>query len=559
MHLSRQLEVSRGKVPMKSTVRCIAAAVAACAIMTGLSACGNNNAATKDGKPVVSVMVVKDARTKKMSSLPWARQLEKKCNCYIKWQEGTDDSWNNQKKASLAAGEVPDVTIDGFNSGDMSQFGSLFLDLKPELKHMPNVSKMFTTDPYAKIVSTTIDGKILGTPSVARPLNARTSSHLFINKAWLDKLGRKVPTTWDEFEDDLKAFKTGDPNGNGKHDEIPFDFNSPNTSGFGAFEPNVLLSSFGIVVPMSAYGMYVHDGKVSSYFTDPRYKQLISWLHRMWSEGLISNEAFTHDWSKYEAVAKGDGKTARVGATIMWTPSDIFGSNLGKQYITIPSLKYDANQTVKPVWSYSGDGDAYAPDKAVISAKAANKEAALKLVDAMYSPDMSVQMRYGSFGSCVKKNGTSNYTVLEPSDKTKNASDWQFENALGDRAPIWIDNSMKLNLPKEQTEVRSVDAVYDPDFKNVNFNSDILYQNMPTTDDETNTMARNATGITQFAMSSFASWVTKGGVDKGWDSYVQKLNKNKLGQQLQIEQTIYNRYKKTLKSNNVDLTKLLNW
>lgn len=545
---------------MRNKKSWIAASAALCAVSVCLAGCGNGNSAVgKNGKPIVTVMAVKDARTKKLSTLPWAKELEAKCNCNIKWQEDTDDSWNNQKKASLAAGEVPDVTIDGFNSGDMSQYGSLFLDLKPELKKMPNVSKMFRTDPYAKIVSTTIDGKILGTPSVARPLNARTSSHLFINKTWLDKLGLKTPTTWDEFETDLKAFKTRDPNGNGKNDEIPFDFNSPNTDGFGAFEPNVFLSSFGIVVPMSSYGMYSQNGKIRSYFTDPRYRQLISWLHRMWSEGLISSEAFTHDWSKYESTAKGDGKTAKVGATIMWTPSDIFGSELGKQYVTIPSLKYDKNQTVKPVWSYSGDGDAYGPDKAVISAKAVNKDAAIKLVDAMYSPDMSVQMRYGSFNTCVKKNATNDYVVLKPSDKTKNSSDWQFENSLGDRAPVWIDTSMKLDLPAEQTEVRPVDRVYDSDFKNVNFNTDILYQNMPSTTDETNTMARNATGITQYAMSSFATWVTKGGIDQGWDTYVKKLNQNHLGQQLQIEQKIYDRYKKNLKGSGIDLTKLLNW
>lgn len=543
---------------MKRIVRWQVAAAAICAVAMGLAGCGSNSA-TQNGKPIVTVMVVKDARTQKVSTLPWAKQLAAKCNCVIKWQEATDDAWNNQKKASLAAGEVPDVTINGFGSGDMSQYGSMFLDLKPELKNMPNVSKMFKADPYSKTISTTTDGKILGTPSVARPLNARTSNHLFINKVWLDKLGLKVPTTWDEFENDLKAFKNDDPNGNGKHDEIPFDFNSPNTDGFGLFEPNVFLSSFGIVVPSSSFGLYVQNGKVKTYFTDPRYRQLIQWLHRMWSENLISNEAFTHDWTKYEATAKGDGKTARVGATIMWTPSDIFGSELGKQYVTVPSLKYDKDQTVAPVWSYTGDGGAYNPDKAVISAKVKNKAAALKLVDELYTPDMSVQTRFGSFNTCVKKNGPDDYTILPPTDKTKNASDWQFENSLGDRAPVWIDKSMKLNLPAEQTEVQPVDRVYDRDFKNVNFNTDILYSNMPQTTDETNTMNKNATGITQYAMSSFATWVTKGGVEKGWNTYVNKLKQNKIGQQVQIEQKIYNRFNKNLKTSGVDLTKLLNW
>lgn len=31
---------------------------------------------------------------------------------------------------------------------------------------------------------------------------------MMINKTWLDKLGLQVPTTWDELENVLKAFKT---------------------------------------------------------------------------------------------------------------------------------------------------------------------------------------------------------------------------------------------------------------------------------------------------------------------------------------------------------------
>lgn len=539
-------------------VKALAAAVCISSLAM-VGGCGNNTAATENGKPVVTVTVVKDSRTKKISTLPWARSLAQKCKCSINWQEVADSSWDQQKKASLAAGEVSDVTIAGFSSGDMSQYGSLFLNLKPELRSMPNLSRLFKEDRYAQVVSTTSDGKILGTPAVSRPITARSSNHLFINKAWLDKLGLKVPTTWDELETDLKAFKDDDPNGNGQKDEIPFDFNSPNTDGFGLFEPNVLLSSFGIVVPNSAYGMYAQGGKIKSYFTDTRYRQLISYLHRLWDEGLISNEAFTHDWSKYEATAKGNGNTAKVGMTIMWTPSDIFGSQISKQYVAIPSLKASAEQKTPPAWSYNGDDLAYSPEKAVISAKVANKKAALKLVDAMYSPDMSVQMHYGSFGTCVRKNSDGSYTILEPADKTKNASDWQFENSLGDRAPAWFSPSMKLNLPAEQTEYRATDKVYDQDYSHVNFNQDVLYANMPMTTDEANTMNKNATGITQYAMSSFATWVTKGGVEKGWDSYVSKLGQNKLGQQLSIEQKVYDRYKKTISSQGVNLNKLLNW
>ncbi|KFI79159.1 extracellular solute-binding protein [Bifidobacterium mongoliense] len=518
----------------------------ACASLVTLAGCGSGSSgATENGKPVVTVAVTKDARAEKMEKMAWTKDLQKDCGCTIKWQEVAGSSWDQQKKAALAAGEVADVTIGGYGAGDMGQYGSLFLDLKPELKNMPNLSKMFKAEPYSKVISTGTNGKIQGAPTVDRPTTARTSNHMFINKQWLDKLGLKVPTTWAELETDLKAFKTQDPNGNGKADEVPMDFNSPSTGGFGLFSPNVLLASQGIVVPNGALGMYAQDGKIKNYLTDSRYKDLITYMHQLWSDGVISSEAFTHDWSKYTGTAKGNGTTATVGFTWMWTPSDIFGTKIADQYVTIPSLKASDGQSETPVWAYNGDELAYKADTIVVSSAVKNKEAALKLVDAFYAPDMSIQARYGAFGSAVKKNAVNDYKVLD-APAGQNVSDWQFYQSLSDGAPGWISDDMKLELPAAQSEVKGVDKVYDNDYKNVNFNKDVLYANMPMTEEQTNTMNSNNTGITQYAMSKFATWVTKGGVDKDWDTYVSYLKKNKLDDNIKIQQQVYDAFQKNM-------------
>ena len=47
-----------------------------------------------------------------------------------------------------------------------------------------------------------------------------TPNRMFINKAWIDKLGLSMPTTTDELKAVLKAFHDQDPNGNGVQDEI---------------------------------------------------------------------------------------------------------------------------------------------------------------------------------------------------------------------------------------------------------------------------------------------------------------------------------------------------
>ncbi len=47
-------------------------------------------------------------------------------------------------------------------------------------------------------------------------------------------------------------------------------------------------------------------------------------------------------------------------------------------------------------------------------------------------------------------------------------------------------------------------------------------------------------------MSKFAQWVTKGGVEQEWDAYVENLKKNKLDENIEIEQQVYDAFKKNM-------------
>ncbi|MFC7624743.1 hypothetical protein [Microlunatus sp. GCM10028923] len=530
-------------------VRAVLAGLAAALVLAG---CTADPGTDESGKPIVTVQVITDSRAIPMKDMPWTKDLAAACECTINWQETPASSWSTQKQASLAAGDVADVTIGGYGGGDWGDYGSLFLDLAPELTSMPNLSMVFEKVSFARVVSTW-DGKIYGGPGVMLGTMADTGSHMFINKQWLDKLGLDVPTTWDELETVLEAFKTGDPNGNGEADEIPLDFNSPGTGGWGGFQPNILLGGRGIS-PSGGMGMYADQGTVKSYLTDPAYKEFIQYMRDLWSKGLISKEAFTHDWSQWTATAKGDGKTARMGVSWMWTPSDLFGSKLADQYITIPQLKAEAGQSEKTKWMFGGDGMNYQSNKISIAADVRNKEAALRLVDSMYTPDIGVQMRYGSFGVGVKKNSDLNYTVLDPADSSKNLSDWQFINSLGDRAPSWVTQpGVTLTIPKEFAEVRAADAVYDREIANMDLNTDLIYSGVSFTADEGRQYSLNNTGITQAAMSKFAQWVTKGGIEDEWDAYVADLERNKLAEQIKLQQQAYDRFVKVMADNKVDL------
>lgn len=536
------------------------AAVLAAASLA-LTACGSGDDGNGvDGdNPTVTVQVIKDARAKPMAEMPWTKDLEEACGCTIVWQETASSSWAQQKQASLAAGEIADVTIGGYGSGDWGDYNTFFLDLSTELESMPNLKATFEGSPFSRVVSTW-DGRIFGAPGVNTGIMVNSSAHLFINKQWLDALGLEEPTSWSEFKAVLEAFKTGDPNGNGQADEIPFDFLAPSADGWGMFNPNVLLGSYGITVPAGGgNGMYAENGVVKNYLTEPAYKDFTAYMNELWDAGVIASDVFTHDFSQYISRLKGEGDTALVGATIWWTPSDAFGSQIADQYVTLPTLVADNAPDAARTWFFNGDGLNFSTNKISVSAAVTNKEAALKIVDAFYTPDIGIQARYGSFDIGVTKNGEKDYTVISSDDPNINASDWQFQNSLSDGAPGWfVQPGVKLSLPKEQFEVRGVDATYADDFANIDLNADVIYGGVSMTADETREFSLNNTGISQTAMAKFAEWVTNGGVDADWDTYVADLERNNLSRQVEIIQGAYDRFVQLMNENGVDLNTELN-
>ena len=75
-------------------------------------------------------------------------------------------------------------------------------------------------DPTVSLVAS--DGKIYSVGYLVGQ-NINTNQHFFINQEWLDALNLETPKNVDELTEVFRAFKTGDPNGNGEADEIPLE------------------------------------------------------------------------------------------------------------------------------------------------------------------------------------------------------------------------------------------------------------------------------------------------------------------------------------------------
>lgn len=299
----------------RRSVRLLASIAAVATMVTTFAACGNKQATTdENGKPIVNILVRRNVTDHPMQDTQYTKDLEAACDCTIKWQEVADNAWGQQKSAKMAAGEFPDIGLSLFSMVDAAKYSTYFEDLKPHLDKMPNVKKFLKAQPGAAKYVT--DGtKIAMLPSDRGKGYEVSGTHMFINKTWLDKLGLQMPTTWDELENVLDAFKTQDPNGNGKADEVPMNIRS---LGFGLWSPLALMNSEGVVTSFmgggaSEQGYYVDNGKVKSYYTSDALKDVVSYLHGLMAKGLIPKDVLTRDASQYTSQTVSDGKTALTG------------------------------------------------------------------------------------------------------------------------------------------------------------------------------------------------------------------------------------------------------
>ncbi len=459
----------------------------------------------------------------------WLIDLEKNTGVKINWKAVSNNDWGEQRSIMLAGGDLPDVFLGNqtITDADLSANTALFVELTELINtYMPNYQKALDTVPAMRAVSTSPDGKIYSFAKIlpARPM---TRNQPIINKTWLDKLGLAVPTTIDELEQVLIAFKDKDPNGNGAKDEIPFSHN-------GDIHMD-MLNPFGITDINNTW-MSVLDGKPFFYPTSEQYKAAIKWANKLYTEGVIDAETFTQDYATLTGKWTNEAAPL-VGLTFQWTPDAVFGK-WSDQYIAIAPLKGpDGKQ-------YAG-GDANGVfsvmrNEAQITTKCANPEIAARWLDEFYTPEASIQNFWGAIGTVITKNSDGTYSLNNPPEGTS-ADAWYWDQSLRDFGPKFVDPNFNKNIKLDSTKgdgfKLEISKIADP-FVTVPF-PDAIY-----TSDENTELATLTTDIGGYVLQTRANWITKGGIDEGWDEYVKKLNDMGLEKFVQIRMAAYDRFNK---------------
>ncbi|MDR0473729.1 MAG: extracellular solute-binding protein [Treponema sp.] len=266
-----------------------------------LFARGSSEGATSvsPGAPAeFSATFIKGSYHSDPDGMPIFTQLEKDANVKVNWMVIPDANWNERKNILINSGDMPDVFyMRTFSATEVDLYGrqGVFLDLTDSLKqYAPNVQRVMAENPiYKPYITNPEDGKIYNVKQYVGRAANNIDGQMFIYQPWLDKLGLKMPTTYLEFENMLRAFKSQDPNGNGRADEYPFVFANgwSNNASLRQFFAMFGYGYHGTTPSASAF-IQTSDGKAVFVPGTENFREAIIWLHKLFAEGLLEEEDY---------------------------------------------------------------------------------------------------------------------------------------------------------------------------------------------------------------------------------------------------------------------------
>jgi putative aldouronate transport system substrate-binding protein len=189
----------------------------------------------------------------------------------------------------FAAGTAPDVciTYSGDNITNWGQQGGLF-DLAPHIDTTLKDLKAFLGPdkamPGQDMIRRNINNatkQIFSIPGRRMNVAQRV---MFIRKDWLDKLGRPLPKTTDEFYSALVAFKEQDPGNVGKDRVIPFTMSGDRVDWSAA----IIIESF-VDTNLSDKDRWINTVAERGFLL-PGYKEGVRFLNKMYNAGLIDKD-----------------------------------------------------------------------------------------------------------------------------------------------------------------------------------------------------------------------------------------------------------------------------
>lgn len=497
---------------------------------------GNETKTTEAGTEVTSdekkedvtiSLFLQDSADQAISTdLPIIKEITKRTGVNFEFvaAPNTEDQFREKFNVTVASGEIPDVMVSTYRA-DMMKVAEqgTFAPLDEYIdQYAPNLKKVLDEHPeYIRDLRST-DGKIYFMPFIGA---VKTFKVWMLRGDWLEKLGLEVPVTLDDWYNVLKAFKEQDPNGNGQADEIPFTTRN-RQAGVLAFMEALGISGFE-----ANEQFFIEDGKVKFAYTDPRFKEALTFINKLYNEGLIDPEYTTNDtnvWlSRFTNEVSGACQDTTARAYSLGTQIQTTGSKDAHFVVVAPPMGPDGTQMttsqMQPIRGYTA-----------ISADSKYIKEIVQMFDYFYSEEGSLLNNFGIEGETYTMvDGKPTYTDAIAKDP-EGRSILSMLNIYGHREWAY------------QQDIGYEDALLDPDY--VVYRNEMEQYIRPTmpalsyTEEERDIINSTYTEIQTYKDEMIDKFVMGKESLDNFDSFVAKLESIGINDVLAAEQAAYDRY-----------------
>ncbi len=339
--------------------------------------------------------------------LPVVEAIEKALNIKFEWEIMPYNAYEEALSIKLASGSnMPDLFYSWTQNPDVLAMNKALVPLSDYFDTvMSDTGALIEANPDLKSQIISPDGKIYFLTDYYD--KTQVAQAWMVRKDWMEKLNIPNPETPEDLFNMLKAFKTQDPNGNKKNDEIPLNFATLNYAWMMTYQ------WWGITALAPWNWMAIEDGKVYDYVTDPGFRECIEFMKRCYAEGLINQDILNVAASDFESAINDDRTGLFFG---MLSSKHVNGI---KQAHPDSSAEYKVMMPPKAPESKSTGMRVYGNTNGYYFASSAgkNQEDAMRVMNYIYAIDEGRVLRACGIENetYVMKNG-----LPYPSDKVLN-------------------------------------------------------------------------------------------------------------------------------------------
>lgn len=483
------------------------------------------------------------------------QRMEEETNVHLEFELVEASTFADRLALKLSSGEdLPDIIKNGLTPTSTIRYANdgLIIPLEElQEKYAPHFMEAMSSD-YGKEIgmkpsSTMPDGHRYSFPSTGRAPFIGLSRIGAINTDWLEAVGMEMPTTLDELEQVLIAFRDQDPNGNGEQDEIPLCWQGAlfNTYGSWDFGLNWLGDSFQCPSPDTLVN--VKDGEVYFVPLTEEYKNFVKWLNKLYDEGLLDPTGFSQTGDQYKA--KLNSETPVVGVFSTWEIGDDCGTyDAYDHYDYMDPLKGLDGQDATPYLSLS---DVTTGMWSVTSA-CEHPEVAVRIADYFYEDvQRDLEFLEGPRGDevdpekqirqipCEVENDGVAYRVGDPPEGI-NTQTYRFQVCPGGDMLFYVptegyEKYQHLHYTdKKSAKIAAIKA-------SGNADTDLMPV-VTYTDEEADIVNQIQSDLITNANRYAAEWVANGQIDEQWDEYVETMKNIGVDAMIEAMQSAYERY-----------------